>query len=173
MWTDACQMRGCRYIEATRLRETIYCVGLTWFDSTHTPVASSLKCLAICQDALLRMSSLTTCASHAYYTCSLPNFEAIPLLFTLLSGSLLLSALRRCHLQRHSSSLCFARFPFSANFIAQKVPASLHSHRSCPTRYSRCPDPDFGLAPITFEVSIMDWYAALHQTHQPVLACTN
>lgn len=143
----------------------------TWPDLTHT--ASSLKCLAICQDALLRMSSLTTCASRAHYTWSFPNFEAIPPLFTLLSGSQLLSALRRCHLQRHSSSLCFARFPFSANFIAPKVPASLHSHRPCSTRDSRCPDPDFGLVPITFEVSIMDWYAALHQTHQPVLACTN
>lgn len=97
------------------------------------------------------------------YIRSFPSFVAIALLFALLSGGLLLSAPLRHHLQRHSSSLCFAHF---TNLVAPKVSPSFRCHRSCPIRESRCLDPDFGLAPITFEVSIMDWYVAPHQIYQ-------
>lgn len=55
----------------------------------------SLKYLVICQDALLGMSSLNTCALRAPYIWIFPSFEAIALLYILLSGSLLLSAPHR------------------------------------------------------------------------------
>lgn len=72
----------------------------------------------------------------------------------------------------HHSALLAFHSAYLTNFGSPKVSPSLNYNRSYPVRDSRCLDPDFGLAPITFEVSIMDWYAALHQTYQPVLACT-
>ena len=61
----------------------------------------------------------------------------------------------------HHSALPAFHSAHFTNLVAPKVSSSLHSRRSCPVRESRCLDPDFGLAPIIFEVSIMDWYVAL------------